>query len=137
MQSLENKNSHSEADADIRDVEGWPMEVADIEIEEVDNIAKSDPINKIPHRSPQNEGERGNEKTFGPFSAMKNDHNENKGYERHNNEEWDTESGRGPREKPKSCPEVSDISEIEEIVDNRENLMELKSRLNQQFCHLV
>ena len=56
----ENNNAYS--NRTVGDVKGRPVEIAEVNVNKVDNISKSDPVNQIPDGTSENQGKTGGKK---------------------------------------------------------------------------
>jgi hypothetical protein len=56
------ENKYTYGNRTVGDVKGRPVEIAEVNIKEVHNISKSDPVNQIPDGTSENQGKSGGKK---------------------------------------------------------------------------
>ena len=67
-EEVKEEEAHSNSDGGVGHIEGGPMEILPMEIQEVDDFSEADPIDEVTHGSSQDKGQgHGIDSTF-PFT---------------------------------------------------------------------
>ena len=115
-QHVDGKEEDADADGRIGHVEGRPVVLVPVEIEEVDHLAQPDPVDKIAECAGEDKGESdGVESLIRPKLAEYEEDHDN-GDNRDADEEGEAETGIG--QKAERRPLVADIGNIDEVFHN-------------------